>query len=47
MSAPGSAPSSPQSAMRKRKEEPALPPSDPSAPQKIGIILKLLSQSYN
>jgi len=31
-------PTSPQSAMRKQKEEPALPPSDPSAPQKIGTF---------
>jgi hypothetical protein len=39
MSVPGSAPSSPQSAMRRSKEELTLPPSDPHAPQKIGILV--------
>jgi hypothetical protein len=38
MNAPGSVPASPQSAMRRPKEEPVLPPLDPSAPQKIGTL---------
>ena len=37
MSAPLSVPTSPQSAMRRPKEEPEEVPIDPSAPQQIGI----------
>lgn len=39
MSAPPSLQASPQSALRRSKEEPALSPLDPSAPQKIGMIV--------
>lgn len=46
MSAPSSVPTSPQSAMRKPKEEPPIPPSDPHAPPKIGNLLKLYGCSF-